>query len=92
MKKAEFPNVPFTVLRSCSEGFNLDTYVHLQDINSQAAEQRHSTLQKLHAVLHYMNFVNHLKLYTWFRNILLLVKHFPEKQHDKYKTVTSLFQ
>ena len=59
----------------CSRGYNIRIYgQEMAQINTQTAEQRNSTLRRLKAMLSYMsqqNFVAHLALFIWFRNIVL---------------------
>ena len=61
----------------CHSGYNLDSYLQFSKINSQVAEQRNSTLKRLKSMLSYMNhehFINHVKLFMWFRSMLSIVK------------------
>ena len=68
-------NVIFHHLSGCSRGYNIRLYVQeLSTINTQIAEQRNSTLRRLKAMLSYMsqkNFIDHLSLFIWFRNVVL---------------------
>jgi hypothetical protein len=61
----------------CHSGYNLSIYSQFNDVNTQVAEQRNATLKKLKSMLSYMNkenFVNHLKIFLWFRSMISLIK------------------
>lgn len=56
----------------------MDSYPQLSTINSQVVEQANAAVKRIKASLSYMtaeNFLQHLKLFLWYRN--------REKDHKK---------
>jgi hypothetical protein len=50
----------------------MDSYPQFSDINSQVVEQANAALKRIKPSLSYMtpqNFLNHLKLFLWNRNM-----------------------
>lgn len=56
----------------CSVGHNASDYGHMQNVNTQAAEQCNAHLKKLRPLLAYMkqdNFMSHVTFTLWFYNL-----------------------
>ena len=55
----------------CSCGYNLGSYPQFLSVNTQVVEQANSTLSRIKSSVSYMtpkHFMNHCKLYLWYRN------------------------
>ena len=58
-------------LTGCSIGYEMNRYPQFQSVNSQVVEQANSIIKRIKGPLAYMtaeNFMNHLKLFLWYRN------------------------
>ena len=71
----QFQLLPFLLisLTGCASGYNTDAYSQFKTLNTQAAEQRNSSIKKLKSSLSYMhehNFFAHLKCFIASRNAI----------------------
>jgi hypothetical protein len=56
---------------ACSEGYNIGLYPQFSSVNTEVVEQANSDFNHIKASLSYMtksNFLNHLRLFVYFRN------------------------
>lgn len=64
-------------LAGCSSGYNVSMYRDYALLNTQVAEQRNATLNRLKSSLSYMheeNFFLHLSVFLSYRNIINILK------------------
>ena len=77
----------------CSSGYNIRQYVQHSSLNTQVAEQRNAVLRRLKSMLLYMskkNFIAHLNLYIWFRNMISTNTELSNEEGSSAKYFTSL--